>query len=117
LYGTTQQGGANGSGAVFKISPTGQETTLYSFNDYGISDLILDPAGNLYGTTEGGTHSAGAVFMISPAGEETVLYSFTGLADGAAPLGGVIRDAAGNLWGTASGGGIGSNGVIFKLTP
>jgi uncharacterized repeat protein (TIGR03803 family) len=55
--------------------------------------------------------------MISPAGEETVLYSFTGLADGAAPLGGVIRDAAGSLWGTASGGGIGSNGVIFKLTP
>lgn len=104
------------------------ETTLYSFT--GLSDggnptstLVMDAAGNLYGTTfVGGAHGAGAVFELSPeAGgswTETVLYSFTGGLDGANPFyADVIFDRAGNLYGTTVEGGSFDQGTVFKLTP
>jgi len=84
LYGTTQFGGANDQGVVFKLSPTGTLTLLYSFTGGAdgqrpIAGLIQDPAGNLYGTTwEGGAESSacanptcGVVFKLSPDGTET----------------------------------------------
>jgi len=80
--------------------------------------VILDAAGNLYGTTYGGgTWNAGVVYKVDPAGQETVLYSFTGGADGGLPQSGVIRDSAGNLYGTASYGGtcFYGCGVVYKL--
>lgn len=135
LYGTTRYGGTfagemcriyGGCGVVFKIDPAGKETVLHSFT--GGSDgafpytglLLLDAAGNLYGTTTNGGKCAtsfgcGVVFKLDPAGNETVLHTFTG-NDGVGPFGGLTRDAAGNLYGTA-GGGSGSYGVIFKLDP
>jgi uncharacterized repeat protein (TIGR03803 family) len=94
LYGTTESGGANGlyNGTVFKISRAGTETILHSFGANATdgvapyAGLIMDSAGNLYGTTEfggaseigGGTVSAGAgtVFKIDTAGTETILHSF-----------------------------------------
>ena len=133
LYGTTYQGGASNGGVVFKLSPSGNETVLYSFtrgaDGYAPqAGLIQDKAGNLYGTTTHGGHQSsacniagdstcGVVFKVSPTGTETVLYSFTGGADGGNPAAGLVQDAAGNLYGTTYGGGASGNGVVFKVSP
>jgi len=122
LYGTGSYGGASSNGVVFKINMSGVVTVLHDFgggldgaNPEGA--LILDKAGNLYGTTTaGGSSNAGTVFKISAAGHETVLYSFTGAADGAVPEAGLARDGAGNLYGTTTAGGANGNGTVFKLT-
>jgi uncharacterized repeat protein (TIGR03803 family) len=123
LYGTTYEGGAIGVGTVFKISASGAESALYSFAGPLVGDganpegnLIMDSAGNLYGTTSlGGTHTYGTVFKISPGGTESVLHSFSGgPTDGAYPQKGLVIDSAGNLYGTTSNGG--SNGVVFKIS-
>jgi uncharacterized repeat protein (TIGR03803 family) len=116
LYGTAGNGGALGNGVVFKLSPAGTETVLYSFT--GGADgggpgggLIRDTAANLYGTTFSGgddcegSSGCGVVFKLGPSGTETVLYSFNGGDDGANPLAGLVRDATGNLYGTAVHGG------------
>ena len=142
LYGTTSAGGGakgcfgNGCGTVFKIDPTGTETVLYRFQgktDGGLpySTLIMDTAGNFYGTTlEGGDLSCGlgssgcgTVFKLTKAGKETVLYSFKGSTDGAYPGNeSLVMDSTGNLYGTASkGGDLSCNppngcGTVFKLT-
>jgi uncharacterized repeat protein (TIGR03803 family) len=122
VYGTTQFGGASAFGAVFGVSPSGEEKVLYSFNPPpdGIipaSGLIRDTAGNFYGTTgNGGASGFGTVFKVTPSGQETVLYSFTGGTDGSIPLyGSLVRDAAGNLYGTTPSGGTSDFGVVFKL--
>jgi uncharacterized repeat protein (TIGR03803 family) len=135
FYGTTVNGGASDNGVVFKLSPGGIETVLYSFcSKPNCSDganpqagLLLDSAGNLYGTTEGGGNSseAGVVFKLSPSGTETVLHSFCSLSncsDGAFPQAGLIVDRAGNLYGTTVNGGLplagtAGAGVVFKLSP
>jgi uncharacterized repeat protein (TIGR03803 family) len=104
------------------------DLTLYSFtggSDGGdpLSNLVMDAAGNLYGTTfVGGAYGAGEVFELShnPGANwtETVLYSFTGGLDGANPYySGVIFDASGNLYGTTVGGGTSNLGTVFELTP
>lgn len=124
LYGITNNGGAAGQGTVFKVSPTGAETVLHSFAG-GSADgalphgpLIIDSAGNLYGTTyEGGTDNDGTVFRISAAGTETVLHSFAGGAtDGAWPDAGLLMDSAGNLYGTTYVGGVNNEGTVFKIS-
>ena len=123
LYGTTSNGGTAEKGVVFKVDSRGQETVLYSFT--GGADgadpeasLVMDAAGNLYGTTNaGGTAGAGTVFKLTQKRKETVLYSFTGKTDGANPQAALVMDAAGNLYGTTSAGGASGNGTVFKLTP
>jgi uncharacterized repeat protein (TIGR03803 family) len=135
FYGTTFNGGTFGFGTVYELPAEGGEKVLYNFtggNDGAnpAGSLILDGAGNLYGTTtSGGPNSCyfnigcGVVFRLSPQGTETILYTFTGQGDGGVPLAGLIRDARGNLYGTASQGGqvetlcgVGC-GVVFKLNP
>jgi len=126
LYGTTRVGGASNQGVVYKLDATGHEMVLYSFTGgadgaHPYAGLILDSAGNLYGTTyRGGPANAGVVYKVDVAGFETVLYAFTGSADGGNPYAGVIRDSAGNLYGTAHNGGInpfgtGGLGVVYKV--
>jgi uncharacterized repeat protein (TIGR03803 family) len=132
LYGTTMIDGAYSYGTVFKISPAGKETVLYSFKGTGgdganpVAPLVRDAAGNVYGTTENGGTFGGAcrafgcgiVFKITPAGKETVLYQFTGTAgDGLNPGQGLVRDSAGNLYGTNFSGGAYGRGTVFKLDP
>jgi uncharacterized repeat protein (TIGR03803 family) len=123
LYGTTNSGGAYGAGTVFKLTPSGSETVLYSFINTsgalpGKAGLIADASGNLYGTTNsGGAYSYGTVFKLTPSGSETVLYSFTGGSDGRGPEAGLIFDASGNLYGTTFSGGAHGYGTVFKLTP
>ena len=138
LYGATNMGGASscvsvggaiGCGVVFKVDPSGKESVLYSFTG-GSSDganpkagVLLDAAGNIYGTTsQGGPANAGTVFKLDSTGTETLLHSFTGDADGGGPGSELVLDSAGNLYGSTSSGGdptcgSGGCGVIFKIVP
>jgi uncharacterized repeat protein (TIGR03803 family) len=136
LYATTLNGGNTGNGVVFELSPPAQghgswtETVLHSFdaaND-GVEPrmgVIMDSAGNLYGTTEsGGNIGYGAVFEVSPpAGArqswtESVIYNFGFSPDGGTPgYSGLVMDESGNLFGTTQTGGTLHNGVVFKLAP
>jgi len=125
MYGTAAQGGANDSGTVFKITPSGTFSTLYNFcSESGCADgqdpyggVILDSEGNLYGTTVYGGASAddGTVFKVTPSGKETVLHEFAG-SDGAFAFGGLVFDSEGNLYGTTSEGGTNNGGTVFKIT-
>jgi uncharacterized repeat protein (TIGR03803 family) len=143
LYGTTDYSGTTGGGIVFRLtrSKTGvwTESLLHSFTLLNGSNpnggLVLDSAGNIYGTAQAGGNTAGCdgfgcglVFKLSPkAGgewEETVLYEFTRGTDGGYPQDGLVMDASGNLYGTTYGGGnpnfCGSQngcGVVFELSP
>jgi uncharacterized repeat protein (TIGR03803 family) len=139
LYGTTLFGGANcapngGCGTVFKITPNGKVTTLYSFcAQSGCIDgaapqagLVQAIDGNLYGTTpNGGANCApnggcGTVFKITPNGELTTLYSFcaqSGCTDGAYPFAGLVQATDGNLYGTTLFGGANNDGTVFEMTP
>jgi uncharacterized repeat protein (TIGR03803 family) len=128
LYGTATLGGnCRDCGLVFKLDPTGNETVLHNFTEQEVqpalqaSSLLLDAAGNLYGTTlYGGSLSDGTVFEVSSQGVYTLLHSFD-VNDGLYPVAGLIRDNAGNLYGATSQGGNFSCsmgcGVIFKITP
>lgn len=137
LYGTSSSGGSSncigGCGTVFELTPHDggyAESVLYAFSagSDGASPeagLIMDHAGNLYGTTTAGGRTGcvtgcGTVFRLAPNGSggytESVLYAFTDGSDGATPEAGLVMDSTGNLYGTAMSGGIGE-GVVFELTP
>jgi uncharacterized repeat protein (TIGR03803 family) len=121
LYGTTEVGGATYAGVVYKVDTSGNETVLYNFTGgadghYPNAGVILDSAGNLYGTTYyGGATGAGVVFELDTTNQLTTLYSFTGGVDGANPDAGVIRGPTGNLFGTTQNGGKGNVGVLFEI--
>jgi uncharacterized repeat protein (TIGR03803 family) len=123
MYGTTSGGGVHDLGAVFRVSPTGMETVLYSFaggadGSNPVAGLFRDAAtGNLYGTTvNGGAFANGTVFMLTPAGVESVLYSFKGgTTDGANPTSSVLRVGT-TIYGTTFYGGAYGYGTVFKLT-
>jgi uncharacterized repeat protein (TIGR03803 family) len=137
LYGTTEFGGSgrcsNGCGTVFKLTPDAKgkwtQTVLHNFNGapYDGNDpdaLVIDPAGNLYGTTfYGGASGLGTLFKLTPHANgrwtETLLYSFcsvSGCKDGETPGNGLVWDREGNLYGT-TGEGTNSYGTVFKFTP
>jgi uncharacterized repeat protein (TIGR03803 family) len=133
LYGTTQFGGDDkcifgqgypfGCGVVFKLAG-GVETVLHRFSFHGndgvfpSGGLIMDTAGNLYGTTvNGGESGCGTVFKMSTTGKETILYSFAySDSDGCLPNGDLLMDEKYNLYGTTSLGGRGQYGTVFKLS-
>ncbi len=133
LYGTTYDGGTFDFGTVFELPASGGEKVLHNFTGgldgaYPTAGLVVDSSGNLYGTTkEGGRGSCdigcGVVFKMNAQGQEKVLYAFRDGADGAIPLGGLVRDVAGNLYGTTAIGGILTGpcaddsgcGVVFKV--
>ena len=125
FYGTTISGGANGAGTVFKLTPAGIETVLYSFSGPKPTTPVQGPFliqasdGNFYGTTvSGGANNAGTVFMITPAGVETELYSFGASAsDGSSPAGPLKQASDGNFYGTTTSGGANGAGAAFMITP
>ncbi len=123
FYGTSQGGGTNGMGTVFKVTPGGIETVLYSFVG-GSSDgsapaggLVQGSDGNFYGTTtDGGASGCGIIFKITPSGIETVLHAFT-RTDGCSPFAPVIQASDGNFFGTTAIGGSSGSGTVFRMTP
>jgi len=135
LYGTTPFGGGrkckDQCGIVFKIAPDGTETVLHVFGPVGDPNgsipeagLLMDSAGNLFGTTAaGGSGFAGVVFKLAPDGTETVVHAFLGGSDGMVPWAPLIADAQGNMYGTTTwGGGTGCQdsagcGTVFKIAP
>jgi uncharacterized repeat protein (TIGR03803 family) len=130
LYGTNANGGVQGGGTAFQLSPNGQgswtENVLYAFTSglgYGgpFGALTLDDAGNLYGTDYGGgAYGLGAVFKLTPSGSNwiyTSLHDFINYADGEFPVGNVTLDAKGDAYGTASLGGQYGYGVVWEITP
>ncbi|HSY13546.1 MAG TPA: choice-of-anchor tandem repeat GloVer-containing protein [Verrucomicrobiae bacterium] len=135
FYGTTYIGGTgdcfSGCGTVFKLTPTGVLTTLYTFcSQEGCPDgelpfggIVLGPDGNFYGTTAGGGGGncwigCGTIFRITPGGTFTTLYTFSG-SDGSNPYAGLLLGTDGNLYGVTSSGGTqqGYGGTVFKITP
>jgi uncharacterized repeat protein (TIGR03803 family) len=130
FYGTTLSGGAKGNGTVFRITPSGKLTTLYSFcaerfcadGAFPTAGLIQATDGDFYGTTTGTTQGKndGTVFKITPGGTLTTLYRFcseSGCVDGTNPYAGLIQAADGNLYGTTVNGGANDDGTVFKITP
>ncbi|MGA2695265.1 MAG: choice-of-anchor tandem repeat GloVer-containing protein [Terriglobales bacterium] len=148
LYGTTLNGGSTGlnAGTVYELSPNASggwtETVLYNFcpagppcldGDQPQSTLVMDQAGNLYGTTQAGgmgnDGSGGVAFELSPPSQqgnpwtETVLYNFCSdlknneCLDGLQPFAGLIFDRVGNLYGTTFEGGRHNLGTVFELSP
>ncbi|MFZ0419817.1 MAG: choice-of-anchor tandem repeat GloVer-containing protein [Candidatus Sulfotelmatobacter sp.] len=129
FYGATWAGGLGNGGTIFKITPTGTLTTLYSFcvPDYpfcGDGDNPLGPVmgkdGNFYGTTAvGGANNAGTIFKITPSGTLTTIYNFCSqiaCTDGSTPRGGIILGSDGNFYGPTYYGGTYNQGTVFKIT-
>ena len=129
IYGTTYYGGANGIGAVYKLSPqpVGEwtEDLIYSFQqgpdgNSPISNLVFDKAGNLYGTTSEGGLGSGTIFKLSPVGgnwTETVVHAFEGPPDGGFAYNGMVVDVFGNFYGATVHGGENNDGSVYKFTP
>jgi uncharacterized protein (TIGR03437 family) len=118
-------------GMVFKVTPDGTVSTLYTYcSQPACADgsfpnaLILGSDGNFYGTTTSGGSGVdttsnrltgnGTVFKITSAGVFTTIYTFKG-TDGAFPSG-IIQGSDGNFYGTTTEGGVGGGGIVFRLT-
>lgn len=127
LWGTTVHD-ASGGGTVFELTPSGggwSYNFIYGLTggiDLGPYDkLLMDSAGNLYGTTYGdGRYGYGSVFKLTRSGSSWIyasLHDFTGGSDGGNPLCSLAFDSGGNLYGTAFGGGANGKGVVFQIRP
>ncbi|MGC2447905.1 MAG: choice-of-anchor tandem repeat GloVer-containing protein [Candidatus Sulfotelmatobacter sp.] len=130
IYGTTCSAGPNGfGGTIFKMTPSGDLTTLHGFGEPGdgwcpVGALAQAADGSIYGTTLlGGGTDSGTVFRITPSGSSTVLHSFCSqadtdaCADGWEPQGGVVQASDGSFYGTTEYGGADKAGTIFRITP
>ena len=136
LYGTTANGGshaspiwADGSGTVFKITPSGTLTTLYTFCSQApscpdgavpLAGLVQATDGDLYGTTgSGGASGWGTIFRITPEGTLTTVYSFcsqTNCTDGLNPGAVLVQATDGDFYGTTASSGEQTGGTVFKFT-
>jgi uncharacterized repeat protein (TIGR03803 family) len=129
FYGVAESDGSFSRGTLFKITPNGIMTTLYSFCQLAgcldgsapYSGVTLGTDGNIYGTTITGgsnttcTGGCGTVYMMTPGGTLTTLHNFTS-SDGADPLA-LVQATDGNFYGTTELGGTNNKGTIFKITP
>ena len=131
FYGTTYSGGTYGQGTVFRITATGDLSTLYNFcSQSGCADgadpeagLVQGTDGNLYGTTSYGgitdsCDGCGTVFKITLAGQLTTLHSFDYVDDGAYPQAGLVQATDGSFYGTTNIGGASgiAAGTVFGIT-
>ncbi len=120
-------------GTVFKVTPGGTLTGLYSFNPtvvytdgaFPVTGMLHASDGNFYGTTLQGlnltvdgvtfNNSSGTVFRLTPSGAVTTLTAFNGADDGALPRTALMQGADGSLYGTTSTGGPGGQGTIYRI--
>jgi uncharacterized repeat protein (TIGR03803 family) len=130
LYGTTETGNCCG-GVVYELTKQGnewKETIVYSFQggssgNQPYAGVVMDSAGNLYGTTDGGGSDSGCgvIYKLAPTGQGkwkySVLHRFGASHDGCAPAGNLAIDSNGNLYGGTALGGLYGGGVVFELTP
>ncbi len=125
FYGVTSNGGgANGDGTVFRMTGAGTVTTLHAFDanadgSQPFAGLLAADDGSFYGTTESGGGDAngdGTVFKMTSDGTVTVLHAFHG-DDGSQPHAGLTRGGDGNFYGTTTYGGASGNGTVFRVTP
>jgi uncharacterized repeat protein (TIGR03803 family) len=121
LYGSTQQGGPDGQGTIYRLAAgTFAFSTVVSFSGTNGANpsamLLRDPAGNLYGTTQqGGSGNAGTVFRLNPATNSlTTLVNFNETT-GRYPSARLTADVAGNLYGTTERGGPSDYGTVFRV--
>lgn len=128
FYGTTRFGGASNGGTVFRITPAGKLTVVYSFdyfNGVPLAPVVQGADGNFYGTVPAGDR--GIIFKLTPAGNLTILYTFMGTTDGVAPSG-LVQATDGNFYGVAEEGGNENTactlsgqevgcGTLFQITP
>jgi uncharacterized repeat protein (TIGR03803 family) len=133
LYGVTTNSGSKKAGTIFELSPTASgwvETTLHEFNidtegAYPWGGLVLDAAGNIYGTTAGipacSPPLCGTVFELEQGKSWTLktlhFFKFFKQDDGVLPLAALTFDGSGNLYGTTFYGGKESAGTVFELSP
>jgi uncharacterized repeat protein (TIGR03803 family) len=122
MYGGGAACGANGSGAIYKITPAGAESVFYSFpqqwTNCGGAGLTLGSDGNFYGACEGGNPATGlgSIFQLTPAGVFTDLYDFTGANGDSLPVYPPIQASDGNFYGV-SGNEVQVCGNVYRLTP
>jgi uncharacterized repeat protein (TIGR03803 family) len=123
LYGTTEAGGADNDGTVYRLTTTGSLGTVYSFtggNDGANPYAALVQAGtngDLYGTAEtSGTYGEGTIYKITSSGSFSVLYSFTGGDDGGQPYSALVAGTNGNLYGTNVEGGSSDDGTVYEIS-
>ncbi len=129
FYGVTRSGGANLTGTVYQLTPSGAVNLVYTFtatdsngfnNDGAIPSgpLAMGASGNLYGVCQsGGPSGTGTIFEISSTGVFSVLYTFPNVSGGITPSGSLVVGSDGSLYGTASSGGAGGNGLVYQLIP
>jgi uncharacterized repeat protein (TIGR03803 family) len=125
LWGTTYGSGDTSCGTVFKMTPAGSLTTVFTFDCNKNNDpdgeepgeLLQGHDGNFYGVTFfGGPNDEGSVFKLTPDGSMTLLAAFDG-SNGTSPVG-IMQGTDGNFYGTTYGGGNQYGyGTIFKMTP
>ncbi len=123
FYGPTTEGGANGDGTLFRITPSGTLNWI-SFDgtdgNYPLGSLVQGSNGDFYGTTNSdGANGAGTVFESTPDGSLTTLYNFcsqSGCGDGGFPVGALVQAASGDFYGTAAVGGAYGGGTVFRMT-
>jgi uncharacterized repeat protein (TIGR03803 family) len=128
MYGAATDGGVNGGGSIFELTPSGGSwnfSAIGSEPGYGISgtfrNLLIDSSGNIYGTTHcDGNYGAGTIYELTPAGGGSwtynPLYNFTGGGDGLFSISNLVIKNR-KLYGTTLDGGTNDAGVIFELTP
>ena len=121
LFGTTSSGGSANAGSIFELSAgTHALTTLVSCNastGYGPnSSVILDSAGDIFGTTgAGGTSDYGTVYeVVAGAHTLTTLLNF-GPSNGDDPVGNIVMDSAGDIFGASQFGAAGLVGQVYEL--
>jgi uncharacterized repeat protein (TIGR03803 family) len=120
LYSTSYDGGTDNAGTVFKVTPAGQVTVLYSFDGvtgaFPSGGLTLGSDGNFYGTTfENGPSNFGTVFKITSGGKLTVLHAFES-TDGSGPWGAPVQGTDGAYYGTTEHGGSVGCGTVYRVT-
>ncbi|HKT87969.1 MAG TPA: choice-of-anchor tandem repeat GloVer-containing protein [Candidatus Sulfotelmatobacter sp.] len=124
LYGVSEYGGANNYGTIFKLTPTGKETVLHSFNNDRVDgylpfeELTLDRKGNVWGvSTYGGKRDQGIIFEVSASGVYSIRFNFGSSYSGVGgPESNITFDIAGNLYGTATSYGLAHMGGVYEIT-